>query len=98
MKLSPHGEWNIKKTVECGLDRANVLLQLRYQLAIAIFALIAGIWTILVTFSDGNDFKLIIPIGWALSIILILVWRLFTHIIVIEELAWSITQLFCLNY
>jgi hypothetical protein len=98
MGLSENEEWNIKTTIEFGLERKNILLQLRYQLAFGVIVLIAAVWTILIPVAqEKENFNFIYFMGWLISIILITGWRIFTHFIFLEELGWSVTHLYCLN-
>jgi hypothetical protein len=87
-------DWNNKLTITHSLERSDVLLQLRYQLAFGIMVLIAGVWTVLGPLAlTGENNKYYILLGSAISFLLIGAWRFFTHIIFEEELAWFITSL-----
>jgi hypothetical protein len=89
-------EWATQNMIENALDRGNILLQLRYQLAFGIMVLIAGVWTILVPYYADKTFNFIF-LGWMISTILIIGWRVFTHFIFFEENAIGISILYGLN-
>ena len=89
--------WEARKNIEYGLERTHILIQLRYQLAIAIIVLITGIWTILATTDSEKVGFNIIFLGWLISAILLMSWRIFTHFIFLEENALSVSRFFYLD-
>jgi hypothetical protein len=98
MAIEKNEEWDIQKRFEYTIERSHILLQLRYQLAIAIIVLIIGVWTVLFTAEQlKKDIGLLIIIGWAISGSLVVCWRYFTHVIFKEELSLNITRLSCAN-
>ncbi|MFA5266669.1 MAG: hypothetical protein WC379_01760 [Methanoregula sp.] len=84
-------DWNFKNGIVYNIERGNILLQLRYQLAIGIMVLIAGVWTIFApSLNDPNTNSIFI--GWLLSISLVTGWRVITHFIFLEEQALSVSS------
>jgi len=82
--------WINQKQYENTIDKQNLLFELRYQIAFAIFTLIAVIWTVYFNtlFSQNcekdNNFILYLPLFTGFSIIIITLWRYFVHFMNLE--------------
>ena len=97
-----NSEWLHRNNIEFINSKITTLLQLRYQLAFVIISVIAVIWTILGgVYSQriedstiSNDIFTFIFLGTILTIVVVTIWRFFTHFISEEERTTLITSYF----